>query len=80
MTEASRGFSCSRWKQEDGGCKFTIWKESYGTTFNEEDVAALLEGKTVRKTNTSKAGKQYEADWYLDKNNKATFDYVTNEE
>lgn len=76
MTEASKGYSCSKWKKEDGGCKFTIWKESYGAVFSESDVEALLKGETIRKTNISKTGKQYEADWYLDEENKAAFKYV----
>ena len=77
MTEASKGYSCSKWKKEDGGCKFTIWKESYGAVFTEEDAEALLNGETVRKTNTSKLGNQYEADWFLNKeSNKVNFDYV----
>ncbi len=74
IMETTRGFCCGNWKEEDGGCKFTIWKEAYGAKFNREDVAALIKGSRIQKENRAKSGNIYQASWYLDAKKQARFD------
>ena len=76
VTEKEKSFSCSNWKSIDGGCKFTIWKESFGARFTKEDVEKLINGEVIVKTNISKSGNEYPANWLLDNDNKAVFEYV----
>ena len=66
ILERKKSFSCSNWKDEDGGCHFTIWKVNFGATFSEDDIIRLFQGETLRKVNVSKAGNEYLADWTLD--------------
>lgn len=79
IIETSKGFSCSNWKKEDGGCKFVIWKETFGAVFNGKDVDTLIKGGEVRKNNVSKAGNPYLAKWSLDDNKKLHFVYIDRE-
>ena len=80
ILEHTKSFSCSNWKRKDGGCKFTIWKNSYGAEFNEEDVAKLLAGENVEKTNLSMDGEEYQALWFLNENHTARFRYAEQED
>lgn len=65
VIEVAKGFSCENWPIYKKNCKFTIWKESYGAIFTEDDAKALLSGEQVEKTNISKAGLPYKAYWYM---------------
>ncbi len=41
-----KGYGCSHYKE---GCKFVIWKESYGRSLTDSQVKALVEkGKTTK--------------------------------
>lgn len=77
ITETAKGFSCKNWADDKGGCKFTIWKESCGAVFDEDDAEKLINGERVQKTNISKEGKPYEAEWvYVRGGIKQTFERV----
>lgn len=76
ITEYSKSFSCSNWKKEDGECKFSIWKSCCGAIFTIEDVEKLLGGETIKKTNISKAGKEYPALWSLHDSYEVRFEYA----
>lgn len=47
MIEGKRGFGCSNWKQELGGCSFVIWKTISGRTITPSMVHNLLIHKTI---------------------------------
>ncbi len=47
--EGRKSFGCSCYKEEDGGCKFTIWKTIAGADLTMDDVAKLIDGKETRK-------------------------------
>lgn len=47
IVETTKGFGCSNWKEENGGCKFVIWKDMSGKNISESQAKLLLEkGKT----------------------------------
>jgi len=49
MTEGERGYGCSRWQVEKGGCRFVIWKIIAGRDISPPEAAQLLmEGRTGR--------------------------------
>lgn len=58
VVEMEKAFSCNQYSVT--GCRFTIWKKTYGTLLSASDAALLLNGKSVRKKNCkSKAGKVF---------------------
>jgi DNA topoisomerase-3 len=64
VTEGKLSFSCSGWK--DSGCKFTIWKTIAGAAVSAADAALILSGKKTKpKKCKSKAGKDFEARFFL---------------
>ncbi|WP_248925714.1 type IA DNA topoisomerase [Paenibacillus hamazuiensis] len=54
-----KGYGCSHYKE---GCKFVIWKESYGRSLTDAQVKALIEkGKTAKLKLTLPGGSAAEA-------------------
>lgn len=75
VIEGGKAFGCKNWRQEDGGCRFVIWKQIAGRQINTEDVRTLLEhGITgVIDNFISKKGNPFSAKLKLDENFKAVF-------
>ena len=73
MLNGKFGFYCSNRDK----CKVSVPKEYCGKTLTEKQQLNLLQGKKVHaKGFKSKAGKDFEADLYLDKNTgKLAFDF-----
>ncbi len=47
MVEGEKGYGCSRWRLESGGCRFVIWKIMAGRSISPSEAARLLmEGRT----------------------------------
>ena len=69
VIETEKAFGCANWRQQNGGCRFTIWKSSFGTTIVKKWVKQLLKmGRTKNALNlVSKAGKPYTAYLKIDK-------------
>lgn len=63
IMEREKGFSCSRWKREDGGCLFVIWKTMFGREITADIVQQLLtHGATEAPLDClSRNGKAYQA-------------------
>ena len=63
VIERKKGFSCMNWHEDNGSCRFTIWKSAFGGRIREKVAKELLEnGVTSKKLKLkSKQGKQYEA-------------------
>ena len=58
VVEMEKAFSCNQYSVT--GCRFTIWKKTYGALLSASDAARLLTGKSVRKKNCkSKTGKVF---------------------
>lgn len=66
--EGEKSFYCSSFKAT--GCRFSIWKETCGTSFTFEDAKLLLEGKVSKTKNCkNKEGKTYKATFFLNSKN-----------
>jgi len=80
ICEGKKTFFCSRYKAEPP-CAFVIWKETAGASVTEADVKLLLSGKhTKPKKCRSKAGKEFRAAFYLDKEKKVAFAFEERKE
>ncbi|RJQ55122.1 MAG: hypothetical protein C4530_16445 [Desulfobacteraceae bacterium] len=63
VEEGPKGFGCRNWRQEDGACRFVIWKTIAGKQIPRKAVQDLLtKGKTqVINGFVSKKGKEFSA-------------------
>jgi DNA topoisomerase-3 len=75
VVEGKKGFGCSKWREQDGGCKFVIWKEIAGKKLSEADVKKLLEeGQTgIINGFISKKGREFSARLKLNEELKTVF-------
>jgi DNA topoisomerase-3 len=77
VVESRRNFYCPGYKDTEKPCAFTLWKDACGAKITAADAQALLAGKrTGVKKCVSKAGKPFNAKFYLDKDCKVAFDFV----
>ncbi len=49
IIKGKRGYGCSNWKVQDGGCRFVIWEMISGKRLTPANIKILTEGKTTRK-------------------------------
>lgn len=42
IRENNKAYGCSNWKENDGSCKVTIWKEICGRAITPEEAKQLL--------------------------------------
>jgi DNA topoisomerase-3 len=64
VVENQKGYGCSNWKEEDGGCRFVIWKEFYDKKISKKHAKDLIEkGETsvIKKWKSRKTGKEFDA-------------------
>ncbi len=63
IIEGKKGFGCSRWRKEDGGCRFVIWKTIAGKKIPKSAVTQLLQNGTTQTIQgfISKKGKKFSA-------------------
>jgi len=68
IIEGKKGFGCSRWRKEDGSCRFVIWKTIAGKKIPKSAVTQLLQKGTTRTLLgfTSKQGKKFSARLKID--------------
>lgn len=43
VTEGKKGYGCANWRDQDGGCKFVIWKTIAGKPISPEMARELIE-------------------------------------
>lgn len=68
IIEGKKGYGCSNWKEENGGCRFVIWRQIAGRTLDSATVKTLLAGETTPAlTFRSKEGKEFTASLRLDR-------------
>jgi DNA topoisomerase III len=63
IIEGKKGFGCSRWRKEDGLCRFVIWKTITGKMIPKSAVTQLLQKGITQNIQgfTSKQGKKFSA-------------------
>jgi DNA topoisomerase III len=63
IIEGKKGFGCSRWRKEDGLCRFVIWKTITGKMIPKSAVTQLLHKGITQNIQgfTSKQGKKFSA-------------------
>jgi DNA topoisomerase III len=63
IIEGKKGFGCSRWRKEDGLCRFVIWKTITGKKISKSAVTQLLQKGITQNIQgfTSKEGKKFSA-------------------
>jgi DNA topoisomerase-3 len=49
IIKGKRGYGCSNWKSQDGGCRFVIWEMISGKKLTPANIRTLTGGKTTRK-------------------------------
>jgi DNA topoisomerase-3 len=49
IIKGRRGYGCSNWKAQDGGCRFVIWEMISGKKLTPANIRTLTGGKTTRK-------------------------------
>jgi DNA topoisomerase-3 len=70
VIETKKGYGCSKWRDQDGGCKFVIWKEIAGKRISKKVAKQLLkhsmtgtiEGFRSKKGNSFSARLKLESD------------------
>jgi DNA topoisomerase-3 len=76
VVEGTKGFGCKNWREQDGGCRFVIWKVIAGKEIPEAAVRDLLtKGETtVIHGFISKKGREFSAKLRLEgDDHKTTF-------
>lgn len=60
VRQTVKGAGCSQWKE---GCKFTIWRETFGRELSQDEMTELVKAKrtNVIKGFKSKTGSSYDA-------------------
>ena len=48
IIEGNRGYGCSHWRKQDGGCNFVIWKTFKGKKLTRANIKTLTQGKKTR--------------------------------
>ncbi len=62
VIEGKKGYGCGNWREEDGGCRFVIWKEIAGRQIDPETIRLLLAGETTSEMAfRSREGKEFSA-------------------
>jgi len=84
VVEGRKGFGCANWKEENGGCKFVIWKTIAQKELPREAVILLLEKGITENIDgfVSKKGSPFSARLKLQKDDsgayKSVFDFDQN--
>lgn len=69
VIEGRKGFGCSNWREQDGGCRFVVWKEMAGQKIAIETLRLLLSGETPPPMKfVGKGGKPFDASLKLEFN------------
>jgi DNA topoisomerase-3 len=77
IIKGRRGYGCSNWKAQDGGCRFVIWEMISGKRLTPANIRTLTGGKTTRKYvfKTQNEGK-FRAKLKLEKNSSGGWETV----
>lgn len=75
IVETPRAFSCANWREQDGGCKFAIWKEIAGKKISKSVAKTLLEKRetgVLKGFYSKKKDREFEAALVLEEQGDGT--------
>jgi DNA topoisomerase-3 len=64
VVETQKGYGCLNWREEDGGCRFVIWKQFYDKKITKKWARDLIEKRktnVIKKWVSRKTGKEFDA-------------------
>ena len=77
IIKGKRGYGCSNWRVQDGGCRFVIWEMINGKKLTPSDIRTLTRGKTTRKyVFREENGGEFRAKLILEKGNYGIWETV----
>ncbi len=81
VSATEKAYGCTNWREENGGCRFVLWKTIAGRAIEAETVQQLLNEKrtAVLEGFTSKQGKSFAAALKLEQKDgrwQASFDFA----
>jgi len=75
IIKGKRGYGCSNWRAQDGGCRFVIWEMISGKKLSPASIKTLIDGKTTRTyVFREKNNRKFRAKLKLQKNNSGTWE------
>ena len=77
VVENDRAFGCANWRDQDGGCRFHIWKTRCQRPISPEEAKTLLEEKKVGPLEgfVSRAGRPFSATLKLEDDGNVSFEF-----
>jgi DNA topoisomerase-3 len=77
IIKGKRGYGCSNWRVQDGGCRFVIWEMLNGKKLTPSNIKTLTVGKTTRKyVFSEKSGRKFRAKLKLEKGGRGIWEPV----
>ena len=77
IIKGKRGYGCSNWRAQDGGCRFVIWEMLSGKKLSPANIKTLAAGQTTRKyVFREKSGKQFRAKLRLEEKGRGRWEPV----
>ena len=77
IIKGKRGYGCSNWRIQDGGCRFVIWEMISGRKLTPANIRTLTEGKTTRKyVFKEENGEKFKAKLKLEKSESGIWETV----
>jgi DNA topoisomerase-3 len=77
IIKGKRGYGCSNWRVQDGGCRFVIWEMLNGKKLTPSNIKTLTAGKTTGKyVFREKNGRKFRAKLKLAKDGRGIWEPV----
>jgi DNA topoisomerase-3 len=77
IIKGKRGYGCSNWRAQDGGCRFVIWETINGKKLTPANIKTLTEGKATRKyVFREESGRKFKAKLKLAKGGRGIWEPV----
>jgi len=77
IIKGKRGYGCSNWRTQDGGCRFVIWEMISGRKLTPANIKTLAGGKITRKyVFKEKNGGKFKAKLKLEKSGSGIWEAV----
>ena len=80
VLESAKAYGCENWRDIDGGCKITIWKNTWGHDVTADEATAMFQGEEIGPVEiTLKSGMKKRAKMKYDALiNKCVLDFADN--
>ena len=77
IIKGKRGYGCSNWRAQDGGCRFVIWEMFNGKKLTPANIKTLTAGKATRKyVFREESGRKFKAKLKLEKGGRGVWEPV----